>query len=99
MSPITAAQRCAADALLDLDQALAHGVKHRLRTIVDLELPVDCRDVVANRLLADLEPVADLLVGEAGPDHLEDLDLALRQADVDLLVGAVAADQLEHAVG
>ena len=46
------------------------------RPIVDLQLAEDAGDVILDRLLADEQPVADLLVRFAGGEELENLLLA-----------------------
>ncbi len=61
---------------LRLDQPLAHRVEDGLRAIVNLQLLVHVADVVANGLLADVQPPGDLLVGQARSKQFEDLDLA-----------------------
>jgi hypothetical protein len=60
----------------DLDPALAHGVDHGLRAIVDRQLAQDGAHVVLDRLLADRQRVGNLLVGHALGDVVQDLDLA-----------------------
>src|SRR5579875_356156 len=65
------------DAESDLDQPLANRVQHRLGAIVDPQLLVHVADVVADGLLADLEPIGDLLVGHPTGQQLQDLDLAV----------------------
>ena len=49
---------------LQFDEALAHGIEDRLGPIRDLHLLIDVADVVAYCLVADLDPVGDLLVGQ-----------------------------------
>src|SRR5205807_597737 len=68
----------------DFDQAFADRVEHGLRAIVDVQLLVHVADVVADRLLADLQLVGDLLVGHAARQQLQDLDLAAGQPVVEL---------------
>src|ERR1051326_6029011 len=69
-----------------LDQAFAHRVHRSLRPVDDADLLVDVAHVVADGLLADLQPVGDLLVGKAGGHELQDLELAHGHA-VELLLG------------
>src|SRR5207244_6130371 len=67
------------------DQALPDGIEDGLGAVRDAELPVHVADVVADGLVADAEPVGDLLVGEALGEQAQDLHLALREAVVELL--------------
>src|SRR5439155_13991090 len=84
---------------LDLNQALADRVQRGVGAVEDLQLLVHVADVVAHRLLADLQPVGDLLVGHAGRDQPQDLELAGGQPVVELLARAGAGQHVEHAVG
>src|SRR5438093_292934 len=59
-----------------LDQAFADRVKRGLRAVDDADLLVDVADMVPHRLLADPQPVRDLLVSKPAGHQLEDLDLA-----------------------
>src|SRR5947208_6798052 len=62
------------------DQALPDGVEDGLGAVGYAELPVHVADVVADGLVADAEPVGDLLVGETLGQQAKDLHLALREA-------------------
>src|SRR5215472_9453132 len=53
-----------------------------LRARGDLELAEDVRDVVLDRLLAELELVGDLTIRQAERDEADDLDLTLRQSRI-----------------
>src|SRR2546421_52648 len=72
----------------------------RLDAVVDLELHQDVRDVVLDRLRADVEVGGDLRVVLAVRDQLEDLDLAVGElgADrpLDLRLAARRADAAQH---
>src|SRR5215210_1467624 len=62
-----------------LDDSGAHGVDGRLDPVVDLKLHQDVRDVILDRLRADVELAGDHRVVLAVCDQLENLDLALGQ--------------------
>src|SRR5207247_8478608 len=57
-------------------------VPRRVGAPRDAELPVDVRQVVFDRVLAEPELVSDLPVGAAGGDALEDLGLAGAEARI-----------------
>ena len=59
-----------------LEKPVDVGVVARLRPVGDVELPVDVRQVVLDRLLGHPERLGDASVGRARRDHLEDLQLA-----------------------
>src|SRR5206468_6682972 len=86
-----------------LDDAAANGVDGRLDAVVDLELHEDVRDVVLDRLRADVELGRDDGVVLAVRDQLQYLDLALRElrADqfLDLRLRARRPDPLQHLRG
>src|SRR5438477_4810137 len=84
---------------LDLDQPFLYGVEDRLRPVVDPELLVHVADVVANRLLADLQAVSNLLVGHPARQELEDLDLPVGQPVVELLRSRGPCEHVEDSVG
>src|SRR5688500_5245165 len=50
-------------------EAVADGVGRRLRPVLDVQLPQEARDVVADREGTDHERVRELVVGLAGREH------------------------------
>ena len=62
---------------LRLDESAPDGVPRELDTIVHAELLQDVRAVALHRLLADDEPVGDLLGAIALGDQLDDFLLAV----------------------
>src|ERR1700694_711620 len=80
----------------DFYQAFADRVENRLRAVVDLKLLVHVADVIADRLLADLQLVGDLLVGHPARQHLQDLDLANGEPVVELLGCGRAGEHRAH---
>ena len=63
----------------DFDETETDGPDHRLRSGVDVQLLVEVRHVVANRLGADPELVGDFLVCQARSSQLQYLGLTMRQ--------------------
>src|SRR6266581_6789460 len=55
-------------------------VDHGFYAVACVQLAEDLAQVVANGFRADAEPAGDLLVGEAGHDALEHLELAWRKS-------------------
>src|SRR5436309_13511909 len=82
-----------------LDQAFADRVKRGLRAVDDADLLVDVADMVPHRLLADPQPVRDLLVSKPAGHQLEDLDLARGHAVRRLVLGTHARRDLDDAPG
>src|ERR1700674_1114883 len=78
---------------LELDQAFPHGVQDRLRAVYHLDLLVDVADVISDRLVADLDLVGDLFVGETARQKRQDLDLSRSQV---VVVGTSRAAVREH---
>src|SRR5437660_11612802 len=81
-NPATAparADRPAGSGLVAGGPGVAGEVRRGLGAAADLELREDRRDVVLHGLLAELEPEADLAVGQALRDQREDAFLLRRQ--------------------
>src|SRR5919198_693855 len=78
-------------------------LERRLDAVVDLQLHQDVRDVVLDRLRADVQLGGDHRVVLAVRDQLQDLDLAVRElrADrsLDLGLGARGADPAQDLRG
>src|SRR6516225_12336389 len=81
----------AGDVVVDVKEALTHGVDHCFHPRVEVQLLEDVTHVVLHRVLGDVELVADLPVALTLGHQLEDLELPLgqrRRRVLLLLVGA-----------
>src|SRR2546430_15594998 len=67
---------------LEFDESLSNRVEHGLRPLVDVKFLVHVADVIAHRLLTDLQAASDLFVGLAHRHQFENLDFSQRQAVV-----------------
>src|SRR5581483_4138093 len=65
--------------VVDVEEPLTDGVDHRLHPGVQMELLEDVADVILDRVLGDVELLADLAIALALGDQLEHLELALRE--------------------
>src|SRR5918995_4810075 len=87
--------------LLDVYDAFPYGVDDGLGSVEDVQLPVDIRGVVPDRLLRDAKrpgylPVAHTL--RQGPYHLE-LPLGKRRRSELRTPGPAALEGIEHLLG
>src|SRR5690349_13176126 len=69
------------------DDPAPDRVDRRLDAVVDLQLHEDVRDVVLDRLRADVQLARDLSVVLAVRDQLQDFDLAVGELRPDRLLG------------
>src|SRR5215475_428510 len=82
------------------DQALVPAVDDQLGATANLDLLVDAVQVGLDRALADVEPLGDLPVAQAGRGHAKDVDLANGQELADLARPGLPPQQhLERARG
>ncbi len=79
---------------LNIYEALSDGIEDGLRSIVDVQLFVEVRDVVSDGLLGDAEVASDLLVTLTAGEGGYDLALALGEAwGGGLLVGLLESEE------
>src|SRR5262245_56364841 len=85
-----------------LDDPAADGVDRRLDAVLDLQLHEDVRDVVLDRLRADVQRLGDLRVVLAVRDQAQHLELAVRELGADSFGALIEGDRphaLEHLGG
>ena len=78
-APPSKSDTWAATTGLQLDQVLANRVEHGLVPAVEAELVEDVADVVLDRVLRDVQLIADFTAGLTAGDQLENFEFTARQ--------------------
>ena len=92
--PNSSARSCPQPHLRDglTDEAAAEANRHRVRAGTRLKLGQEVADVGLDRLLREIEPLADLPIHETVGDELQHLDLAPRRLLLELGTRALEGD-------